>query len=112
LIEAQRGVVICNDFCLLCKESCILLPFTLTAPCCVSAGAVTPSGYFEKAKAVLAKYESGARYNGYVSLDDNVASYFQGNYAKLRRTKKKYDPENIFRNPLSVPPAAGAASDE
>eukprot|EP00775_Hariotina_reticulata_P011298 gene11298-11448_t len=69
-------------------------------------------GYFDKAKAVLAKYESGARYNGYVSLDDNVASYFQGNYARLRRTKKKYDPENVFRNPLSVPPAAGPAADE
>jgi len=47
------------------------------------------AGYFERAKAVIAKYESGARYNGYVSLDDKVASYFQGNYARLRASQEE-----------------------
>jgi FAD/FMN-containing dehydrogenase len=63
--------------------------------------------WFARASAVMDKYATEARYNGYVCLCDNVAQYFGPNFARLRRAKKKYDPSNVFRNALSVPPASG-----
>lgn len=65
--------------------------------------------YFDEAKAVVAKYESGGRYNGYVSLDDksDVSRYWGPNYGRLRAAKARYDPSNVFRNELSVPAGDG-----
>lgn len=61
--------------------------------------------YFRQAEAVMDEYGSGGRYNGYVCLDDRPEQYFVGNYDRLRRIKERYDPGNVFRNALSVPPA-------
>jgi FAD/FMN-containing dehydrogenase len=61
--------------------------------------------WYKQARAVMAKYETGELYNGYVSLDDDVAKYFGPNYGRLRAVKKKYDPGNVFNNLMSVPPA-------
>ncbi|KAF8067329.1 FOX1 [Scenedesmus sp. PABB004] len=58
-------------------------------------------------KAALAPLSSGGHYNGYVSLDDSVASYFGPNFDRLRAAKRQYDPANVFRNALSVPRPAG-----
>jgi len=61
--------------------------------------------WYQQARTILAKYESGEKYNGYISLDDSVASYFGPNFQRLRSIKKKYDPENVFQTLASVPPA-------
>lgn len=68
--------------------------------------------YYEEAKAVVARYESGGRYNGYVSLDDKADLYWGPNYGRLRAAKTKYDPGNVFRNALSVPPSGGSTTYE
>jgi hypothetical protein len=79
-----------------------------------SAKAAEIWGFFEEAKAVVAKYESGGRYNGYVSLDDksDISRYWGPNYGRLQAAKIKYDPGNVFRNALSVPAGGGTLTDE
>ena len=61
--------------------------------------------WYRQARAVMAKYESGELYNGYISLDDDVSKYFGPNYGRLGAVKKKYDAGNVFNNPVSVLPA-------
>jgi hypothetical protein len=36
---------------------------------------------------------------------DRVENYFGTNYPRLQQIKKKYDPDNVFFNSLSVKPA-------
>jgi FAD/FMN-containing dehydrogenase len=76
------------------------------------ARAAEISAWFEDAAAVVAAYESGGRYNGYVSLDDapDISRYWGPNYPRLRAAKQRYDPGNVFRNALSVTPAGGGGS--
>lgn len=68
--------------------------------------------WFDAARKVVAKYESGGRYNGYVCDGDAVAAYFGPNYSRLRAAKQRYDPGNVFRNALSVPPPGGSTTYE
>ena len=67
--------------------------------------AATALKWYQQARKILAKYESGEKYNGYISLDDSVASYFGPNFRRLTSIKKKYDPKNVFQTLASVPPA-------
>ena len=62
--------------------------------------------WYAKARSILSKYETGDRYNGYISADDQVRSYFGNHYPRLQQIKTQYDPDNVFRSILSVPPAA------
>jgi hypothetical protein len=69
-------------------------------------GEATAWQWYRQARSVLAKYATGEKYNGYLSLEDSVASHFGPNYPRLRSMKKKYDPGNVFNTPASVLPAA------
>jgi len=51
---------------------------------------------------------SDRRYANYLDSDDgNAARAAYGpNYARLAELKRRYDPENIFRRNLNIPPAS------
>jgi hypothetical protein len=60
----------------------------------------------EKVRQQLKPYVVGS----YVNVpDENIknfgAAYWATNFERLRRVKAKYDPENVFNHPQSVPPA-------
>ncbi len=50
---------------------------------------------------------SGSAYQGYADpyLEDWQRQYYGVSLERLRTIKRKYDPENIFRYPQSIPPA-------
>jgi FAD/FMN-containing dehydrogenase len=39
-----------------------------------------------------------------LSIKDWPEAYYGGNFDRLTRVKAKYDPENIFKYPQSIPP--------
>ena len=54
---------------------------------------------------------TGAGYGNYAPVDethDRVrAGYGPERYARLREVKRRYDPDNVFRFNLNIPPAPG-----
>lgn len=56
---------------------------------------------------ILVRHGNGRRYQNYPErgLADPLGAYFGDNLEKLRRIKKAYDPENVFRFEQSIPPA-------
>jgi FAD/FMN-containing dehydrogenase len=50
---------------------------------------------------------SGSAYQGYAdpNLSDWQHQYYGGSLQRLRTIKRKYDPDNVFRYPQSIPPA-------
>jgi FAD/FMN-containing dehydrogenase len=57
----------------------------------------------------LAPFGSSLRYVNYLSgdeLDDaQLRSVYGANLGRLRQVKRIYDPDNIFRQNLNIPPA-------
>lgn len=56
----------------------------------------------------LTPYLAGAAYLNYCDgdLERWLEAYYAGNLPRLRRLKRQFDPENYFRFPQSIPPAA------
>jgi FAD/FMN-containing dehydrogenase len=59
-----------------------------------------------------APYSTGGGYVNFFSEDESerVAQAYGVNYARLQAIKQRYDPENLFRVNLNVPPAAKRAA--
>jgi hypothetical protein len=57
--------------------------------------------------ASVARYRSGASYLNYADPDlaDWPRAYYGANLERLRQVKAKFDPDNVFRFPQSIPPA-------
>lgn len=61
----------------------------------------------ERVRQLIKPYVTGS----YVNVpDQNIENfgqeYYGSNFAKLRKIKAKYDPENLFRFPQSIPPSS------
>jgi hypothetical protein len=68
-------------------------------------------GYLNGWKEAIAPYWTGQVYQNYPSDDDtNFAAEYWGAevYANLRQIKTKYDPNNVFRFPQSIPPVSAS----
>ncbi len=60
----------------------------------------------ERVRQLMKPYVTGS----YVNVpDQNIENfgkaYYGSNFARLQRIKAKYDPENVFRFPQSIPPS-------
>lgn len=58
--------------------------------------------------AAVAPYRSGMAYQDYIDprLSDWEHAYYGANFARLRRVKSEYDPDDFFRFARSIPPSA------
>ena len=56
--------------------------------------------------AALRPFASGRRYANYIGADemtdDGLAAVYGPNLSRLREVKRKYDPENVFRENLNI----------
>lgn len=66
----------------------------------------TYENWLEDLESYLRPTVGGASYSGYLDADistDPLTSYYGGNVCKLVSVKRKYDPEDFFTNPLTIP---------
>jgi hypothetical protein len=65
-------------------------------------------GWAREGLAAIAPFSSGSTYVNFITADEGEArlraAYGDRLYARLREVKKKYDPENLFRGKLNIPP--------
>jgi FAD/FMN-containing dehydrogenase len=62
--------------------------------------------WVEAFRRAMLPYVCGA-YVNYIdsNIEDWPSAYYGTNFEKLMRVKAKYDPQNVFRFPQSIPPA-------
>ena len=56
-----------------------------------------------------APHATGSGYVNFLTEDEGerVAASYGANYARLQTLKQRFDPENLFRMNLNIPPADG-----
>jgi FAD/FMN-containing dehydrogenase len=61
--------------------------------------------HFRKFRDGCSKVSEGAAYCGYPDRDNTSwgLSYWGQNFERLKKVKRQYDPENVFRHPQSIP---------
>jgi FAD/FMN-containing dehydrogenases len=73
----------------------------------VPDGAAPGIHWVEKFRRAMLPFTRGVYVNTPdLSIKDWPEAYYGGNFERLTRVKAKYDPENIFYFPQSIPPAA------
>jgi hypothetical protein len=65
-------------------------------------------GWARDSLAAVAPFSSGSTYVNFITADEGEtrlrAAYGDKLYTRLREVKKEYDPENLFRGKLNIPP--------
>ncbi|HWQ23879.1 MAG TPA: FAD-binding oxidoreductase [Gaiellaceae bacterium] len=83
----------------------VLLTSVWSDPATTDANVEWTRGLF----AALTPHLAGRRYVNYLDADDDGESVARAaygeNYERLAEVKRRYDPENVFRRNLNVPPA-------
>ncbi len=71
----------------------------------MDAAGVTSPTWSSSMRTTMKPWSSGRAYVNYMDpLIGDPAPYYGANYARLRKVKAKYDPDQVFRFPQGIPP--------
>lgn len=62
--------------------------------------------WVDASQRTLSRHANGHAYQGYADLwrDQWASAYYGSCYERLKKIKRRYDPENVFRHAQSIPP--------